>query len=200
MQLAFLLSSCYFFSKISFPVHCYQGIFSENIGSQWYAQGGKNPQTMWSWYIVIMRDYGKWIVSSRPKECRYCLFKVQFLTSTNCLSMRNRDKSVQFGTQGVYTEILGVLPNTHTYRKPSVGSTLESEPLVLSEECVRVCVCVCVRARVNAVSLLDLLTLFRAFLYFYECAYEDLSMVFGRHSIGPHQLERASKLNFYPGW
>jgi len=50
-------------------------------------------EIIWSW----IGQWGVWgrgvlkVVSSRPKECGYCLFKVQFLTSTNCSSMRNRD-------------------------------------------------------------------------------------------------------------
>lgn len=63
-----------------------------------------------------------------------------------------------------------------------------------TEACVYVCVCECV-------SLLDLLTLFGAFLYFFECAYADLPMVYWRHSKGPQQPEiEQTSLNFYPGW
>lgn len=78
-----------------------------------------------------------------------------------------------------------------------MNPTLETEPSC-SDRSVRVCVCLWVCA--DAVSLLDLLTLFGAFLYFFECAYVDLPTVYWRHSKGPQQPEIEKKnLNFYPG-
>lgn len=76
-----------------------------------------------------------------------------------------------------------------------MNPTLETEPSC-SDRSVRVCVCLWVC--VDAVSLLDLLTLFGAFLYFFECAYADLPTVYWRHSKGPQQPEIEQKSKFLP--
>lgn len=74
--------------------------------------------------------------------------------------------------------------------------TLETEPSCSDRSA---CVCVCLWVCVDAMSLLDLLTLFGAFLYFFECAYAYLPMAYWRHSKGPRQPETEQKsLTFLP--